>query len=88
VTNQPCSHQHVHADTDAEEAGMEKIRRLAMFLEAHFGDVGLYMSELEGEGGPDEQGPTFAINLDDAEALIHLDTMVRGFNRFAVVIVH
>jgi cleavage and polyadenylation specificity factor subunit 3 len=81
VTSHPCAHQHVHADTDVEGASMQKIRRLAMFLEAHFGDVELHMPEEvspNGEDGSEEQGPALTINLDDSEAVIHLETMVRG----------
>jgi cleavage and polyadenylation specificity factor subunit 3 len=79
VTSHSHSHNHVHADSEDEGAGMQRIQRVAMFLEAHFGDVELYIPDdgvPDAEEGAEELGPTLAINLDDAEAVIHLETMV------------
>lgn len=57
-----------------------RIQRLAMFLEAHFGEVELHMpepSEEEPESGEDDhRDPSLLVVLDDAEAQISLVTLV------------
>ena len=62
---------------------MIRIQRLAMFLEAHFGDVELHMPETESKQSDDENDlqdiPGLLIRLDEAEAFIDLATMVRLF---------
>lgn len=64
---------------------MIRIRRLVMFLEAHFGDVELHMPEEvdnDTEQGEDSAEPSLLVSLDDADAQINLITMVRCFQSF------
>ena len=68
---------HPHADLDTD---LERIQRLAMFLESHFGEVHMTVPEPEkGDESHDEEGPEYvlSIRLDEAEALVHLRSMVR-----------
>ena len=55
-----------------------RIQRLAMFLEAHFGEVELHMPEdaMEQEQGEDPREPALLVRLDEADALINLMSMV------------
>jgi len=56
-----------------------RIQRLAMFLEAHFGEVELHMPEdtEELEQGEDQQhDPSLVVRLDEADAMINLLTLV------------
>jgi hypothetical protein len=64
---------------------MQRIERLAMFLEKHFNDnesgVEFHMPEHstvedDSEQPETEQGPAFIIQLDGATARINLETMV------------
>jgi cleavage and polyadenylation specificity factor subunit 3 len=80
------SHPHPHADIEDKTAENVRIRRLAMFLEAHFGDVELHMPEQpptspqdeHGEGDLANQEPALLVTLDDSEAVINLSSMVRS----------
>ena len=68
---------HPHADLDTD---LERIQRLAMFLESHFGEVHMTVPEPEkGDESHDEEGPEYvlSIRLDEADALVHLRSMVR-----------
>ncbi|KIM78904.1 hypothetical protein PILCRDRAFT_75071 [Piloderma croceum F 1598] len=72
------SHSHPHADVDNESADMTRIRRLVMFLEAHFGDVELHMPEEiedDPEQGEDSNEPSLLVSLDEADARINLVSM-------------
>ena len=86
VTTHPHSHSHApdhahpHADVEDEAGPVTRIRRLAMFLEAHFGDVELHMPD-ELEADPDAEGengsqPALLVRLDEADAVINLVTLV------------
>ena len=70
-------HMHPHADSESD---LERVQRLAMFLESHFGEVHMNVPEPEKgqEEGQDEEGPepVLLIRLDEADALVHLRTMV------------
>ena len=57
---------------------MVRIQRLALFLEAHFGEVELHMPEasMESEQGDDKHEPTLLVRLDEADAEINLLSMV------------
>ncbi|KIM45434.1 hypothetical protein M413DRAFT_442111 [Hebeloma cylindrosporum] len=72
-------HSHPHADPEGESSSVMRIQRLAMFLEAHFGEVELHMPETteeEPESGEDEhRDPSLLVVLDDAEAQISLVTL-------------
>ena len=86
VTTHPHAHSHSHApeqshphaDVDEENVASTRIRRLAMFLEAHFGEVELHMPEAtaEPEHGEDDHEPSLLVRLDEADAVINLLTMV------------
>ncbi|TFK53585.1 Metallo-hydrolase/oxidoreductase [Heliocybe sulcata] len=73
-------HAHPHADADNEQTDVTRIQRLAMFLEAHFGDVELHMPDESGQA-PDEEGEdgdrdaSLLVTLDEADARINLVTM-------------
>ena len=59
-----------------------RIQRLAMFLEAHFGEVELHMPDEEDaqelEQGEDEQhDPSLIVRLDEVAATINLLSLVR-----------
>jgi cleavage and polyadenylation specificity factor subunit 3 len=57
-----------------------RIKRLAWFLEAHFGEVELHMpeeSQEELEQGEDDNEPSLLVRLDDAIAQINLVSLVR-----------
>ena len=71
------SHSHPHADSEGESSSVVRIQRLAMFLEAHFGEVELHMPENSpDEPTEDESEPSFLVRLDDAHAQISLISMV------------
>lgn len=85
VTTHPHSHSHPenmvhpHADPDEDSASNLRIRRLAMFLEAHFGEVELHMPDeaAEPEQGEEESHePSLHVMLDDTMARIGLTSMV------------
>lgn len=62
---------------------MVRVQRLAMFLDAHFGDIELYIPE-DSESKPDEEVegqdiPGIVVRLDDADAFIDLSTMVSSY---------
>lgn len=81
---QPHSHSHNHAhphgDKDSGASSVMRIQRLAMFLEAHFGEVELHMPEEDAqelEQGEDEQhDPSLIVRLDEADARINLLSLV------------
>lgn len=64
---------------------MVRIQRLAMFLEAHFGEVELHFPEddQEEQRSEDEE-PSLLIRLDEADALVNLATLVRTLNTWMV----
>ena len=72
-------HKHVHPHADSE-SDLERVQRLAMFLESHFGEVHMSVPESEKgqEEGQDEETPepVLLIRLDEADALVHLRSMV------------
>lgn len=69
-------HSHPHADKE-EETAILRIQRLAMFLEAHFGEVELHMPDAPSEEeGNDEDAPGLLVAVDETEAFISLATMV------------
>ncbi len=72
-------HPHPHADIEGESAVVTRIHRLAMFLEAHFGEVELHMPEETGEveQGEDSHEPSLLVRLDEADALVNLLSLVR-----------
>jgi len=86
VTNQPHSHshsedkhhQHPHAN---EQEEMKRVGKIAMFLEAHFGDIELHMPEEtsaeDAEQGEDEHDASLLVQLDEADATVNLATLVR-----------
>ena len=72
-------HEHTHPHADSE-SDLERVQRLAMFLESHFGEVHMSVPEPEkgNEEGQDEEAPeaVLLIRLDEADALVHLRSMV------------
>jgi len=73
------SHSHPHADVDDESSTVTRIQRLAMFLEAHFGEVELHMpdgSDEEREQGEDDNEASLLVRLDEADARINLVSLV------------
>lgn len=77
------SHSHPHADSGGESSSVTRIQRLAMFLEAHFGEVELHMPEVNlDEPVEDESEASFLVRLDDAHAEISLIKMVITGNHF------
>ena len=76
MTSTPHNHVHPHADSESDS---DRVQRLMMFLESHFGEVhmGVPESEKGHEGGQDEgPEPVLSIQLDEADALVHLKSMV------------
>lgn len=71
-------HGHVHPHADSE-SGLERVQRLAVFLESHFGEVHMSVPEPEKghEEGQDDEGPepVLLIRLDEADALVNLKSM-------------
>jgi len=81
VTTNVHSHVHEHTHPHADsESDLERVQRLAMFLESHFGEVHMSVPEPEkgNEEGQDEEAPeaVLLIRLDEADALVHLRSMV------------
>jgi len=82
TTKEPHSHSHKHTHPHADHIGdpesftRKRIWRLAMFLEAHFGEVELH-EPVPGEEGDEATGHAIIVTLDEAVARIDLDTMVR-----------
>ncbi|KAK7472525.1 endoribonuclease ysh1 [Stygiomarasmius scandens] len=84
LTNQPHSHshsedkhhQHPHAN---EQEEMKRVGKIAMFLEAHFGDIELHMPEEtsaeDAEQGEDEHDASLLVQLDEADATVNLATL-------------
>ena len=73
------AHEHIHPHAESEN-DLQRVQRLAMFLESHFGEVHMNVPEPEkgGEDGQDEEvpEPVLLIRLDEADALVHLKSMV------------
>ncbi|KAG2016263.1 endoribonuclease ysh1, variant 2 [Coprinopsis cinerea AmutBmut pab1-1] len=75
-------HQHPHADLEGESSSVTRIQRLAMFLEAHFGEVELHYpdeeteqrdnAEEDEEEEEEEREPALLVRLDEAFAQINL----------------
>ena len=62
-----------------------RIQRLAMFLEAHFGEVELHMPDdatPDPELGENPAEPALLVRLDEADAVINLLSMVNIFYTF------
>lgn len=83
MTTPVLGHDHPHADEEGESGQTIRMRTMAQFLEAHFGDVELHMPE---QGLSEKQSyfwtngfPSIVVRLDDAEAHIDLATMVWFF---------
>ena len=81
MTSGAHSHVHEHAHPHADsESDLERVQRLAMFLESHFGEVHMSVPEPEKgyEEGQDEEAPesVLLIRLDEADALVNLRSMV------------
>lgn len=70
------AHRHPHADPEDKTSSVIRSQRLAMFLEAHFGEVELHMPEKPESGEDDHGDPSLLVVLDDAEAQISLVTLV------------
>jgi len=71
------AHEHIHPHADSE-SDSERIQRLAMFLESHFGEVHIGVPEPEKghEDGRDEvPEQALLIRLDEADAVVHLKSM-------------
>ncbi|KAJ7287552.1 beta-lactamase-like protein [Mycena rebaudengoi] len=72
TSQQPHTHSHSHPHADRQD---ERIKRLAWFLEAHFGEVEFHMPdepEEEPEQGEDDREPSLLVRLDEATAQINL----------------
>ncbi|KAF9522663.1 beta-lactamase-like protein [Crepidotus variabilis] len=72
-------HVHPHANPEGEASSVMRIQRLAMFLEAHFGEVELHMPEPDEDAElPEDERrqPALLVELDHAEAEINLVTLV------------
>ncbi|KAF8893375.1 Metallo-hydrolase/oxidoreductase [Infundibulicybe gibba] len=74
------SHQHTHSHSDAHPhadsntSDVMRIQRLAMFFEAHFGEVELHMPDADVPDAEDHSTdePSFLVRLDEADARINL----------------
>lgn len=72
---------HPHAIVEGEPADRTRIHRLAMFLEAHFGDIELHMPEEDDIAEGDEKtGPALLVTVDETEAAIDLSNLVSLFS--------
>ncbi|KAL9708703.1 endoribonuclease ysh1 [Leucoagaricus gongylophorus] len=75
----PHKRKHPHADAEGELSSMTRVQRLAMFLEAHFGEVEFHQPDDE-ECYPEEkeagersnEEPSLLVRLDEADARINL----------------
>jgi hypothetical protein len=83
VTSSPA-HRHPHADpinTEFVEKEIAiRIRRIAAFLEAHFGDV----RAVGGDISTDEPG--LIVRLDESEARVNLVNMVSNYKLLSFVL--
>lgn len=80
------SYSHPHADSEENLSSVTRIQRLAMFLEAHFGEVELHMPEINpDEPTENESEASFLVRLDDAHAQISLISMVIIFHLLQTV---
>ncbi|KAF5351858.1 hypothetical protein D9756_007708 [Leucocoprinus leucothites] len=76
-------HEHPHANAEGELASMTRVQRLAMFLEAHFGEVEFHQPDEEGSdseekeaGERNDEEPSLLVRLDEADARIDLISLV------------
>ena len=72
-------HPHPHADQDGAAATTKQLRGLALFFEAHFGEVELHMPEASNEElelGEDDNEPSLLVTVDESIARINLVSMV------------
>lgn len=80
MTTHAHEHAHPHADAPEDEWEPLRARRIAHFLEAHFGDVELFLpdadedNKLPAAGAPSGEA-YLIVRLDEAEAQIHVGTM-------------
>ena len=60
---------------------MKRVGKIAMFLEAHFGDIELHMPEEnpteDAEQGEEEHDASLLVRLDEADATVNVATLVR-----------
>lgn len=76
-------HKHPHANAEGELSSMTRVQRLAMFLEAHFGEVEFHQPDEEGSdseereaGERSDEEPSLLVRLDEADARIDLISLV------------
>lgn len=76
-------HKHPHANQEGDSASMTRVQRLAMFLEAHFGEVEFHQPDEEGsdaeekeQGERSDEEPSLLVRLDEADARIDLISLV------------
>jgi cleavage and polyadenylation specificity factor subunit 3 len=79
-------HRHPHANSEGELSSMTRVRRLAMFLEAHFGEVEFHQpdgsdSEEREAGERNDEEPSLLVRLDEADARIDLISLVSSKNK-------
>ena len=82
---------HPHADQGGAAATTKQLRGLALFFEAHFGEVELHMPETsieEPEMGEDDNEPSLLVTVDDSIARINLASMViqASYARYHILI--
>ncbi|KAF5348747.1 hypothetical protein D9758_006830 [Tetrapyrgos nigripes] len=84
VTNHPHSHSHSPIKPDShphadEHDEMKRVGKIAMFLEAHFGEIELHMPEEnpaeDAEQGEEEHDASLLVRLDEADATVNLATL-------------
>ena len=75
VTTQPHKHDHEHPHRDVDDVDWEglRTRKIAEFLEAHFGEVELILPDDETKSASQAY---LVLRLDSSEAQIHVATMV------------
>jgi len=73
---QSHGHDHTHPHCDVDDTDWEAIRarKIAEFLEAHFGEIELIMLDEETKSVSQAY---LILRLDSSEAQIHIATMVR-----------
>ena len=92
VTTHPHSHSpeerkiHPHGDQSGGAATTKQLRGLALFFEAHFGEVELHMPETNTEEPRTDEGaePLLLVTVDDSIAEINLVSMVHLIFIFVV----
>jgi hypothetical protein len=73
VTSRPHCH-HDHTELDAQTRQNDKLEKICMFLQSHFGEAEIGVSKPKGEDSVER--PAIFVHVDDMTAVVDGETLV------------